>query len=290
MNWRHLNFGGIKLERELYKKLTKTAIKVRRLAIKTLKTAGSGHIGGSFSAVELMVYLFFNKMNIEPHNPKKEDRDIFILSKGHASLGYYSVLAEKGYFEREELSTYRQINSRLQGHPHMDEAPGIESSSGSLGQGISFGIGLAIGFKKRNMPNKIYVMTGDGELEEGQIWEAIMLQSHLKLDNLIIVVDQNGLQLDDYVKNITGLTNIKSIFEAFGFNTIKIDGNNYNEIDNAFTTLSSNKPNIIIAETIKGKGIFFMEDRVEWHSKKLNDEEYMRALKELEEQEVIINE
>jgi len=278
------------LEKEIFNSLTKTAIKVRRLAIETLKTAASGHIGGSFSATELMVYLYFNKMNIDPCNPNKEDRDIFILSKGHATLGYYSVLAERGYFQIEELSTYRQINSRLQGHPYIDAAPGIEASSGSLGQGISFGIGLALGFKKRNMPNKVYVITGDGELEEGQIWEAVMLQGHLKLDNLIIIVDENRLQLDDYVKNITDLTNIKSIFEAFGYKAIKIDGNNFNEIDNAFGTLSSDKPNIIIAETIKGKGISFMENRIEWHSKKLNDEDYIKALKELNQQEMIINE
>lgn len=278
------------MEKEIFKNLTKTSIKVRRLAIETLKTIGSGHIGGSLSATELMVYLYFNKMNIDPHNPHKEDRDIFILSKGHATLGYYSVLVERGYFEREELSTYRQINSRLQGHPHIDEAPGIESSSGSLGQGISFGIGLALGLKKRNMPNKVYVMTGDGELEEGQIWEAIMLQGKLKLDNLIIIVDQNQLQLDDCVKNITELNDIKSKFEAFGFNAIEIDGNNFNEIDCAFAALSSDKPNIIVADTIKGKGISFMENKIEWHSKKVNDEDYTKAIKELEQQEAIINE
>lgn len=278
------------MDKVTYNNLTKTAIKVRRLAIKTLKTAGSGHIGGSFSATEVMVYLYFNKMNIDPHNPGKSDRDIFLLSKGHASLGYYSVLAERGYFNKEELSTYRQINSKFQGHPHIDEVPGVESSSGSLGQGISFGIGIALGMKKKNINNKVYVMTGDGELEEGQIWEAIMLQGKLKLDNLIIIVDQNKLQLDDYVKNITELSDLKSKFESFGFNVIKINGNDFNEIDDAFKNLSSSKPNIIISDTIKGKGISFMENKVEWHSKKLNDEDYNKALMELEKQEANINE
>lgn len=278
------------MDKETYDNLTKTAIKVRRLAIKTLKIAGSGHIGGSFSATELMVYLYFNKMNIDPHNPNKYDRDIFLLSKGHASLGYYSVLAERGYFKKEELSTYRQINSKFQGHPHIDEVPGVESSSGSLGQGISFGIGIALGMKKKNINNKIYVMTGDGELEEGQIWEAIILQAKLKLDNLIIIVDQNKLQLDDYVKNITELSNLKSKFESFGFNVIEINGNDFNEIDDAFKNFSSSKPNIIISDTVKGKGISFMENKVEWHSKKLNDEDYNKALMELEKQEADINE
>ena len=276
------------MDKETYDNLTKTAIKVRRLTIKTLKTAGSGHIGGSFSATEVMVYLYFNKMNIDPHKPNKSDRDIFLLSKGNASSGYYCVLAERGYFNKEELSTYRQINSKFQGHPHIDEVPGVESSSGSLGQGISFGIGIALGMKKKNINNKVYVMTGDGELEEGQIWEAIMLQGKLKLDNLIIIVDQNKLQLDDYVKNITELSDLKSKFESFGFNVIKINGNDFNEIDDAFKNLSSSKPNIIISDTVKGKGISFMENKVEWHSKKMNDEDYNKALMELEKQEADI--
>jgi transketolase len=229
-------------------------------------------------------------MNIDPKNPYKDDRDIFILSKGHASLGYYSILAERGYFEIDELKTYRQVNSRLQGHPHIDSAPGIECSSGSLGQGISFGIGLALGYKKRNMPNKIYVMTGDGELEEGQIWEAIMLQSFLKLDNLIIIIDHNQLQLDNFIDNITGLNPIKSKFECFGYNVVEINGNDFNEIDNAFSNISSKKPNIIIADTVKGKGISFMENKIEWHSKKVNEDEYIKSLKELEKQEESINE
>lgn len=202
------------MNKDKLESLIKTSINVRKICIKTQKIVGSGHLGGSFSSVELMVYLYFYKMNIDPKNPYKDDRDIFILSKGHASLGYYSILAERGYFEIDELKTYRQVNSRLQGHPHIDSAPGIECSSGSLGQGISFGIGLALGYKKRNMPNKIYVMTGDGELEEGQIWEAIMLQSFLKLDNLIIIIDHNQLQLDNFIDNITGLNPIKSKFEC----------------------------------------------------------------------------
>jgi transketolase len=278
------------LNKDKLESLIKTSINVRKICIKTQKIVGSGHLGGSFSSVELMVYLYFYKMNIDPKNPYKDDRDIFILSKGHASLGYYSILAERGYFEIDELKTYRQVNSRLQGHPHIDSAPGIECSSGSLGQGISFGIGLALGYKKRNMPNKIYVMTGDGELEEGQIWEAIMLQSFLKLDNLIIIIDHNQLQLDNFIDNITGLNPIKSKFECFGYNVVEINGNDFNEIDNAFSNISSKKPNIIIADTVKGKGISFMENKIEWHSKKVNEDEYIKSLKELEKQEESINE
>lgn len=267
-------------------KLRKISLSCRKAAIETQKHVGSGHLGGSFSAMEIMVYLYFYKMNINPDNPWKEDRDIFILSKGHASAGLYSVLAERGYFPKEELNTFRQINSRLQGHPHMDETPGVECSSGSLGQGISFGIGMALGYKRKHMPNKVYVLTGDGELEEGQVWEALLLQAYLKLDNLIIIVDHNGLQLDDFIDNITGLNNLKAKFEAFGFNTVEIDGNNFEYINQAFSKLSSEKPNIIIADTVKGKGISFMENSIEWHSKVMNEEEYLKAMQELREEEI----
>ena len=272
------------------KMLKKMCIKVREDSIKTQKIAGSGHLGGAFSATEIMVYLYFDKMNIDPQNSLKENRDIFVLSKGHASVGYYSVLARRGFFPLDELKTYRQINSRLQGHTHMDDAPGIECSTGSLGQGLSFGIGLALGYKKKGLHNIVYVMLGDGELEEGQVWEAILLQGYLKLDNLVTIVDSNKLQLDDFVNKISGINRLKEKFESFDFNVIEIDGHDLNDIDYAFNSIENCKANVVIANTIKGKGISFMENGVEWHSKKPNEVEYIKALEELKEQEALINE
>lgn len=278
------------MDRDKIDYLKKIAIEIRRDSIDVLKTAGSGHIGGSLSAVELMVYLYFHKMNIDPNKPYKYDRDIFILSKGHASIGYYCVLARRGFFSYDELKNYRKINSRLQGHPHIDDVPGIEYSSGSLGQGLSFGIGIALGYKKKGLTSNVYVMVGDGELEEGQIWEALMLQSYLKLDNLIIIIDNNKLQLDDFSENITGINNLKKKFESFDFNVSEINGNDFESIDNAFSNLRNDKPNIIIANTVKGKGISFMENKIEWHSKKIDDEEYEKAIEELNSQEESLNE
>lgn len=265
--------------------LKKVALEVREDCINTQKLVGSGHLGGSFSAVELMVYLYFERMKVDPERPYKEDRDIFILSKGHASLGYYSVLARRGFFPVEELKTYRQINSRLQGHPHMDSAPGIESSSGSLGQGFSFGLGMALGYKKRGLNNKVYVMVGDGELQEGQVWEGVILQGQLNLDNLILILDNNHLQLDDYIRNVTGRENYLEIFQAFGFNAIPVNGHDFVRIEQAFAKLCSDRANVIIADTVKGKGISFMENEIVWHAKKLTDEEYKLALEELGEKE-----
>lgn len=271
------------------RELKQIAIDVRRDCIKTQKHTGSGHLGGAFSALEMMVYLYFEKMNIDAAKPLMDERDIFILSKGHASVGYYSVLARRGFFPIEELETYRQINSRLQGHSHIDSAPGIECSTGSLGQGLSFGIGLSLGFKKRGLNNNVYVMLGDGELEEGQVWEAFLLQEHLKLDNLIIIIDNNRLQLDDITENVIGLTNLKEKMLAFNYNLMDINGNDFKEIEGAFSNIRKGKANLIISNTIKGKGISFMENSVIWHSKKVDDREYEASLKELEEQEVALN-
>jgi transketolase len=273
-----------------FKELKQIAIDVRRDCIKTQKLTGSGHLGGAFSALEMMVYLYFEKMNINVSEPVMTERDIFILSKGHASVGYYSVLARKGFFPLEELKTYRQINSRLQGHSHIDSAPGIECSTGSLGQGLSFGIGLALGFKKKGLKNTVYVMLGDGELEEGQIWEAFLLQEHLKLDNLIIIIDNNKLQLDDITENVIGLTNLKDKMLAFNFNVMDINGNDFEEIDRAFSNIKKGTANLIICNTIKGKGISFMENSVIWHAKKVDGQEYETSLKELDEQEVALHE
>lgn len=272
------------------RELKQIVIDIRRDSIKTQKITGSGHLGGAFSALEMMVYLYFEKMNIDVNQPLKEERDIFILSKGHASVGYYSILARRGFFPPEELKTYRQINSRLQGHSHIDSAPGIECSTGSLGQGLSFGIGLALGYKKRGLNNSIYVMLGDGELEEGQIWEAFLLQEHLKLDNLIIIIDNNRLQLDDITENVIGLANLKDKMLSFNFNVLDINGNDFEEIERAFSGIKKGEANLIISNTIKGKGISFMENSVVWHSKKADDKEYEASLKELEEQEVALNE
>lgn len=277
------------MDKQKILELKKKAVEARRKCIEMVRTAGSGHIGGSFSAIEMMIYLYFYKMRINPQKPHDEKRDIFILSKGHASSGYYSVLSMRGYFPDEELATYRQINSRLQGHPHLGDLPGVECSSGSLGQGLSFGIGMALGYKKKGLDNNVYVMIGDGEAEEGQIWEALMLQSFLKLDNLIIMVDCNRLQLDDFVDNVTGLYDLGKKLNSFGYNVIEIDGNDFEEIDKAFSNLDRVIPNIIIANTIKGKGISFMENSIEWHSKKVSDEEYKIAMKELDGQEAALN-
>lgn len=272
------------------KKLKRLSVSVRRDCIETQIKAGSGHLGGAFSAVEIMTYLYFYKMNVNPGEPLMEGRDIFILSKGHASIGYYSVLARKGFFPVEELQTYRQINSRLQGHTHIDDAPGIECTTGSLGQGLSFGIGLALGYKKKKLEGKIYVMLGDGELEEGQIWEAVLLQAYLKLDNLIIVVDKNNIQLDDFTENIIGLNGLKDKFQAFGYDAVVIDGHNFESIDQGFNRRKGEKPLMIIANTIKGKGISFMENNIDWHAKKLSPEEYKMAMEELRLQEVTLDE
>ena len=265
--------------------LKKTALQVRMDCLHIQKMVGSGHLGGSFSAVELLVYLYFARMRIDPRHPFTEERDIFILSKGHASLGYYSVLARRGFFPVDELKTYRRINSRLQGHPKMDSAPGIESSSGSLGQGLSFGLGMALGYKKLGRSNLVYVLVGDGELQEGQIWEAVILQSRLQLDNLILIIDQNHLQLDDYVRDVAGEENYLERFCAFGFNTIPLNGHDFIGIDQAFGKIHPNQANVLVADTIKGKGISFMENNVVWHAKKLSTDEYELALTELKAEE-----
>lgn len=270
-------------------KLKKLALDIRRDCLYIQKLVGSGHLGGSFSIVELLTYMYFEKMHIDPSNPQKEDRDIFILSKGHASLVLYSTLARRGFFPADELKTYRKLGTRLQGHSHIDSAPGVECSSGSLGQGLSFGLGLALGNKRLNKKSNVYVIVGDGELEEGQNWEAIMLQEKLKLDNFIIIVDQNRLQLDDFTQNITGANNLNKKFEAFEFNTIEIDGHDFLDIERGFDSLRKCEANIIIADTVKGKGISFMENSIEWHGKKINEEEYERAILELKEQEAEIN-
>lgn len=272
------------------KELEKIALQVRKDCIETQYLVKSGHLGGSFSATEMLVYLYFEKMNLSPNDVQDLNRDVFVLSKGHASLGYYAVLGRRGYFELEELKTYRKINTRLQGHTHIDSVPGVECSTGSLGQGLSYGLGIALAKQKKGLKGKVYVMMGDGEMQEGQVWEALMIQSKLKLTNLIPIVDNNKLQLDDEYVNIMGDPNYKQRFEAFGLNVIEINGNSFEEIDAGLMNISNMKPNIIVANTKKGAGINFMEDKVPWHSKKLNEQEYNQALEELAKKEVALNE
>jgi transketolase len=271
------------------KRLKRTAIDIRKDSLDMQVEAKSGHLGGAFSAVEIMTYLYFELMDIDTDNPYKEDRDIFIMSKGHASLSYYSVLARRGFFPMEELATYRKINTRLQGHTHIDSVPGVECSTGSLGQGLSFGIGIGLGYKKKGIKNKVYVLLGDGEIQEGQIWEALMLNGSLRLDNVIPIIDNNKIQLGDYSSNVVGKWQLKEKLEAFNHNVIEIDGHDFNQIEEAFNSIKPNQANVIIANTVKGKGVSFMEDKIEWHSKKMNDAEYHKALEEMEREEALID-
>lgn len=276
------------ISEEDIKKLQRLAIMMRRDCLEMQQIAGSGHLGGAFSAMEMLIYLYFRKMKIDCTNYLKEGRDIFILSKGHCSIGYYSVLARRGFFTVEELKTYRQIGSRLQGHPHMDNAPGIECSGGALGQGLSFALGLALGYKKNKWDGMVYVMVGDGEIQEGQVWEALLLQGYLKLTNLVIIVDNNKLQLDNFVDQVVDFSNLLEKLQAFGYHVEEIDGHDFSQIDNAFMALSSDRGNVIIANTVKGKGISFMEHSIAWHSKKASEVEYQAALLELLRQEELI--
>ncbi|MCT4660930.1 MAG: transketolase [Tissierellales bacterium] len=275
------------MEKFEIEKLKKLALETRKTCIETQYLVKSGHLGGSFSAMEIMIYLYFNKMNVSPESVEDLNRDVFIISKGHASLGYYAVMAKRGYFPEEELKTYRQINTRLQGHTHMDAAPGIECSTGSLGQGLSYGLGIALAKKQKNLGGKVYVLLGDGEMQEGQIWEALMLQSKLQLDKLVPIIDDNRLQLDDSVEKIVGRPNYEERLRAFGNNVIEVDGQEFESIDKGFNSLKQNASNIIVAHTTKGAGISFMENSVPWHSKKLSDEEYEIAMKEIKDAEVI---
>lgn len=261
--------------------LKEQARDLRVLSVETQKLIGSGHLGGSYSAAELFVYLYHTEMNITPENAKDPNRDYFVLSKGHASLGYYSVLAQKGFFPREEMKTYRQLNSRLQGHTEIDTVPGIESSTGSLGQGFSYAIGLAMGLKKQNLEGTVYVMLGDGECQEGQIWEAIMLQSHLKLDNLVPILDNNRIQLDNFAEEVVGDLKWNAILSSFGYDVREFNGHDFEEIEHAFADRKSEKPVFLLANTVKGKGVSFMENSVPWHSKKCDEAEFVQAMEEL---------
>ena len=264
--------------------LMKTANEIRKGIVTALHSAKAGHPGGSLSATEIFTYLYFEEMNVDPKDPKKADRDRFVLSKGHTAPGLYSTLAQKGFFPKEDLVTLRHTGSYLQGHPDMKHIPGVDMSSGSLGQGISAAVGMAIAGKLDNADYRVYTLLGDGEIQEGQVWEASMLAAHRKLDNLVVIVDNNNLQIDGEITEVNSPYPIDKKFEAFNFHVINIDGNDFDQIDAAFKEAKTVKgqPTAIIAKTVKGKGVSFMEKQVGWHGKAPNDEEYKIAMEELE--------
>ena len=264
--------------------LQKIANEVRKDIVTALHSAKAGHPGGSLSAADVFTYLYFEEMNIDPKDPKKADRDRFVLSKGHTAPGYYSALAERGFFPKEDLKTLRHLGSYLQGHPDMKHIPGVDMSSGSLGQGISAAVGMALGGKLKNKDYRVYTLVGDGEIDEGQVWEALMFASHRKLDNLCVIVDNNGLQLDGTIDEIIGPNPLDEKFESFGCHVIKADGHDFDSLEKAFNEAKTVKgqPTVIIAKTVKGKGVSFMENNVSWHGAAPNDEQYKQAMEELE--------
>ena len=265
-------------------KLMKTANEVRKGIVTSVHSAKAGHPGGSLSAADLFTYLYFEELNVDPKDPKKADRDRFVLSKGHTAPGLYAALAEKGFFPKEDLITLRHTGSYLQGHPDMKCIPGVDMSSGSLGQGVSAAVGMAIAAKISGDDYRVYTLLGDGEIQEGQVWEAAMLASHHKLDNLLVIVDNNNLQIDGEITKVNSPYPIDKKFEAFNFHVINIDGNDFDQIDAAFKEAKSVKgrPTVIIAKTVKGKGVSFMENQAGWHGKAPNDEEFKIAMADLE--------
>ena len=266
--------------------LMKTANEIRKGIVTALHSAKAGHPGGSLSATEIFTYLYFEEMNVDPKDPKKADRDRFVLSKGHTAPGLYSVLAQRGYFPVEDLKTLRHTGSYLQGHPDMKHIPGVDMSSGSLGQGISAAVGMAIAGKLDNADYRVYTLLGDGEIQEGQVWEASMLAAHRKLDNLVVIVDNNNLQIDGAITEVNSPYPIDKKFEAFNFHVICVeDGNDMEQLKKAFDEAKTvkGKPVAIIARTLKGKGVSFMENKASWHGKAPNDEEFSQAMKELDE-------
>ncbi len=263
--------------------LMKTANEIRKGIVTAVHSAKSGHPGGSLSAADIYTYLYFEEMNIDPKDPKKPDRDRFVLSKGHTAPGLYSTLANRGYFPVEDLKTLRHTGSYLQGHPDMKHIPGVDMSSGSLGQGISAAVGMAIGGKLSGDSYRVYALLGDGEIQEGQVWEAAMLAGHRKLDNLVVIVDNNNLQIDGPITEVNSPYPIDKKFEAFNFHVINIDGNDFDQIDAAFKEARATKgmPTAIVAKTLKGKGVSFMENQVGWHGAAPNDEQYAAAMEDL---------
>lgn len=266
------------------KELEIKAYNIRKNAVTAVYSASSGHPGGSLSSADLMAVLYFDEMNVDPKNPNMEDRDRFVLSKGHCSPALYGTLAEAGFFDKEELKTFRHIDSRLQGHPDMKHIPGVDMSTGSLGLGISAACGMALSAKAYKKDYRVYALLGDGEIEEGQVWEAAMYAPHYKLDNLCIFVDLNGLQIDGSTAEVMNSSPLDKKFEAFGWNTLTIDGHNYDEIKKALRDArgTKDKPTAVIMKTVKGKGVSYMENSVKWHGVAPNEEEYEKAISELD--------
>ena len=263
--------------------LMKTANEIRKGIVTAVHSAKSGHPGGSLSAADIYTYLYFEELNIDPEDPKKADRDRFVLSKGHTAPGLYSTLAHRGFFPVEDLTTLRHTGSYLQGHPDMKHIPGVDMSSGSLGQGLSAACGMALAGKMKQQDYRVYALCGDGEIEEGQIWEAAMFAGFRKLDNLCVIVDNNNLQIDGPIDEVCSPYPIDKKFESFHFHVINIDGNDFDEIKKAFDEARTTKgmPTAIIAHTVKGKGVSYMENSVGWHGKAPNDEEYAVAMEDL---------
>ena len=264
--------------------LKKIANEVRKGIVTGVHAAKAGHPGGSLSCADIMTYLYFEEMNIDPKNPNKEDRDRFVLSKGHVAPALYATLANRGYFPVEELTTLRKLGSHLQGHPCMQHTPGVDMSSGSLGQGISVATGMALSAKLSNDDYRVYTLLGDGEIAEGQVWEAAMFAGFKKLDNLVVIVDNNGLQIDGRIEDVCDPNPIPDKFKAFNFHVIEIDGHDFDQIRASFKEAKETKgmPTAIIAKTTKGKGVSFMEDQAGWHGKAPNDEQYAQAMADLE--------
>ena len=264
--------------------LQKIANEVRKGIVTAVYSAKSGHPGGSLSAADIYTYLYFEEMNIDPKDPKKAGRDRLVVSKGHTSPGYYSALANRGFFPVEDLKTFRHVGSYLQGHPDMKHIPGVDMSSGSLGQGISAAVGMAISAKLSGDDYRVYTLVGDGEIQEGQVWEAAMLAGHRKLDNLVVIVDNNNLQIDGAIDEVNSLYPIDKKFEAFNFHVINVDGHDFDSLRAAFEGARQRKgmPTAIIAKTVKGKGVSYMENQASWHGVAPNEEQYKIAMEELE--------
>ena len=269
-------------EEEIFN-LKEIAKRIRRNIIEEVYSAQSGHPGGALSCADILTALYFNQMNINPEKPDDESRDRFVLSKGHASAALYATLAERGYFSKEELANFRKIGERLQGHPDMKHIPGVDMSAGSLGQGLSVANGMALSSKMDRKGFRVYCLLGDGEIEEGQVWEAAMTSAHYKLDNLCVIVDNNKLQIDGSVEEVMSVYPIKEKFESFGFEVFEVDGNNIDSLITVFQKAKTvkGKPTVIVAKTIKGKGISFMENQVGWHGKAPSEEQYLEAMKEV---------
>ena len=283
MYYRYIPEGRKNMQAEKKQKLSNIAAKIRLGVIESTHAAASGHPGGSLSIADILAYLYFEEMNVDPKEPKKSDRDRFVLSKGHTAPALYSTLALKGFFPFEELKTLRQIDSRLQGHPDMKGIPGIDMTTGSLGLGISAACGMALAAKIDKKDFRVYTIVGDGESEEGQVWEASMFASHQKLDNLCVIIDYNGLQIDGPVSEIVSPAPFEPKLEAFGYNVITINGHDFDEIEAAFKAARECKgrPTAIVAKTVKGKGVSFMENKVNWHGSAPKDAEYEAAVEEI---------